>query len=752
MPLHPREVVANVLTYLSPFIECDSERLAVQFIARHSLPTTDHRTIARSAVVLFVCGLIDKGMLRKLLRVTRRARGQLQNSSFSIVEYPVPYALELLYKSGRNFSRDGQFAVEAFFKLLDETNFSGPFTGIMFHKHTIAFRDVVTTYWESFSSPAAHNLTNSAPFEARITLFAQECLESAVVSKTRQVKLQQTIELLDGRLTLGGKSPRGEVSDRSHNKLASEATPSEAFSRANPDSSYRQSIFIAEPCPDDNDSDIRLEHPSSSTAKDRLAANRREKNGFARKNTRTQSDMSGCSQVTYTDFLFYLRSAGSASAYSLMWLCGIPAIDIRRPFAVKKQTRQRPKNDEILVDKVHSTIEYNVLRRKKKKDEKVWETCGVMCLPVPSEVIAGLVSLINDNDADKSIQDAEKLSVKFSRSNAGQTPTTRRMRSSARALFAPLGFTELQFGAISGRLPPSIRALSHYYHATVSELQWSFRTAYGKAEDEWNIDLPELPLSVKKPAGRRNDLFCLPSEPITTVAKMLSAIAAEYENQLSMVTPVCQMSDLERAINAANHHSLALYVFQELATGLRPTGKVAEFAHAACISGSLTADKGSNLFAERSYSPLPRFHKRLLRVAKKNKAALTHALNCLGLKLEDHEPYSNLACLYALSKSATRLVRDRLTGHLHRTALLSVPNIIDINRENNWLRKTIAQTISGLLPQWQADEFLGHRRCGREPTGNWSTASLAHFKELTDLLENQLAPIVPVSLYRAMEL
>ncbi len=750
--LHPREVVANVLTHLSPFIESDSERLAVKFIAHHSLPATDNRTIARSAIVLFVCGLIDKGMLRNLLRTTRRARAQPQNSGFSIVEYPVPYALELLYRSGSDFGRDGHLAVKVLFNLLDETDFSGPFTGIMFHKHTIAFRDVVSMYWESFSSPTAHKPTSSAPFASRITLFAQDCLESAVISKTRRVKLQQTIELLDGRLTLGGKSPRGEASNRSYNKLESEVSPSKSFSDANPDSSCRHSVRIEVPCPDDDDSDIRLEHPSSSTAKDRQAASRREQNGFARRNTRTQSDMSGCSRVTYTDFLIYARSMGNASTYSLVWISGIPAIDIRRPFALRKQARQRPKNDEILVDKAHSTIEYNVLRRKKKKDEKVWETCGLMCLPVPSEVIAGLVSIINDNDADKSIQDAETLSGKFSRSNAGQTPTPRRTRSTARAQFAPLGFTELQFGAISGRLPPSVRALSHYYHAEVSELQWNFRTAYGKAEDEWNIDLPELPISAKKPAGRRNDLFCLPSEPMVTVAKTLSAIAAEYENSLSIVSPVRQMSDLERVINAANHHSLALYVFQELAAGLRPTGNVAEFAHATCISGSLTCDKGSCVFAERSFSPLPHFHARLLSVAKKNKAAIMHGLHCLGVKLEDHESISDLACLHALSQSATSLVRVRLTGHLHRASLLSVPNIIDINREGNWLRKTIAQTIGGLVPQWQADEFLGHRRCGREPTGDWSTASLAHFKEMADLLENKLAPIVPVSLYRAMEL
>ena len=93
-----------------------------------------------------------------------------------------------------------------------------------------------------------------------------------------------------------------------------------------------------------------------------------------------------------------------------------------------------------------------------------------------------------------------------------------------------------------------------------------------------------------------------------------------------------------------------------------------------------------------------------------------------------------------------------MTGRLHRAALLSVPNIIDLRKEGNWLRKTIAQTISGRVPQWQADEFFGHRRCGREPTGIWSTASLSHFTELATLLEELLAPIVPASLYRALEL
>jgi hypothetical protein len=363
-----------------------------------------------------------------------------------------------------------------------------------------------------------------------------------------------------------------------------------------------------------------------------------------------------------------------------------------------------------------------------------------------------LETIIKTETAKDAIKSIEKLAKKFGRTNAGRTPTPRRLRSSARLYFAPLGFTELKFGAISGLVPPGVRALSHYYHEAVIELQSIFRTTYERAADQWKIDLPELSHVAQKRSGRRNDLFCLPSEPLETVAKSLIAIASAYENDLPGVYGVHQTKDLIQLVRAVNHFSLALYVFQELAVGLRPTGAVAQFAHATSISGSLTGDKGSKAFAERSFSPLPTFHARLLEVASRNHLALTHGLECLGIRMVEREPLSDLACIHTLFEKDGRLVRERLTGQIHRQSLLSITNVIDLNREHNWLRKSVAQQISGLVPQWQADEFFGHRRCGREPAGHWSTASIVHFEELESLLQGLLAPIVPAPLYRAIEL
>jgi hypothetical protein len=749
--LHPHKVLDNLLAHLSPFLESNSDRKAVRSAAAFSLPPPNNTTIARTAVILYASGALERDALRNLLRVVRRARRVTEDCTFSIVEYPIPYALEALYKAGREFGDDGRLAVDTLVKLMAVSDFNGPYTGIMFHKHVIALRDVATMYWESFSSKAAHKALSSPPFAARIALFARDSLSFAVINGTTRVKLTQTLELLNGKLTLGGIVPRGEASERSLSHLESEVSPSDSFKRANPSSTLELSAQVEESCPDDGDSDMRVAHPDGSTHHDRRTANKRVLDGFRRSNVRSASDMSGCSRVTYSDFLFEAAHSADRQTFALIWLSGITGIDVTRPMVLKRSARQRPRNDEILVDKKNSSIEYNVLRRKKKNDEKVWERCGLMCLPLPPEVIAGLADVARLGDAKTAIQKVERFYRKFSRVNAGQTPTLRRMRSSARAHFAPLGFTELEFGAISGRLPPSIRALSHYYHAQVSEMQWKFRTAYAKAADEWQMELPKLPLPAKKPAGQRNYLFCLPSESLATVTKMLEAIASEYERNLSQVSTVRQASDLERITQACNLHSLSLYAFQELAAGLRPTGNVAQFAHSTAISGSLTADKGSTAFAERSFSPLTRSHARLLEVAQHNKDALTHGAECLGIQIEDREPRSDLACMHTLSQGKDRLLRDRMTGQIHRQMLLTIPNIIDLNKENNWLRKTIAQLIYSLVPQWQADEFLGHRRCGRELTGDWSTASIFHFIELRNLLESRLAPIVPGSLYRALE-
>ncbi|MEL6172797.1 MAG: hypothetical protein AAFR02_12425, partial [Pseudomonadota bacterium] len=184
----------------------------------------------------------------------------------------------------------------------------------------------------------------------------------------------------------------------------------------------------------------------------------------------------------------------------------------------------------------------------------------------------------------------------------------------------------------------------------------------------------------------------------------------------------------------------------------RPVGAVAQLTHARSVAGCMTADKGSRAFSERSFSPLPLFLEHLHQVGRNNHEALAHRAACFGLSLGDLERVSSLACLYEVDAANACLIRQRIKGQSYRRELTGIPNIVEVSREKNWLRRTIAQTIYQVIPQWQADEFLGHRRFGREPTGFWSTASISHMQDLRALLHERLVRLLPPSLRRPVTL
>ena len=332
------------------------------------------------------------------------------------------------------------------------------------------------------------------------------------------------------------------------------------------------------------------------------------------------------------------------------------------------------------------------------------------------------------------------------------TPTLRRLRASAKIHFSILGLSELQFSAVVGQISLGVRAPSHYYHESVSDTQSRFRAAYNLAKLKWGIELPDLTSSCTRPKGRMNDLFSLPCESVSKVRQILEVLSAEYMARVDAARSACGRTHLQASIQAVNCFSLILYMFQELTAGLRPVGAVAQLAHARSVAGCMTADKGSRAFSERSFSPLPPFIGLLHRVARINHDSLVHRAACSGLSLSDYEPESPLACLYNVDVENAYLTRQRIKGQSYRRELTRIPNIIDVSRETNWLRRTIAQTVYQVIPQWQADEFLGHRRFGREPTGFWSTASISHMQNLRTYLHERLVELLPPLLRRPVTL
>jgi len=743
-PEYPQALFDRQVKNLLPLAKTDAERDALRTVLRLTLPDSNIKALARASTILFVSGSINRDTYRSFFRLASRNlnhKGLAEPESLK--RYPYFYAIRRLYERGRNYSRDGIHAIRLLVQLGAVWPARSRFSAAMYYEHAKAYRKACLFYWQSAANLENRQHSDEQSFSDRFKMFINKQLRSKSLTKARHEHLILTKGLLDGTLVLGGAVPRAKVRGRRRHDIDSEISPSPDLLKSIENTTTLNSARVDEQWLDDEGVHARIDYPERSTARDRHRIDGHVQNGFARTNVRTTADMSSCSLVTHRGFLQHAYNDLDGAAYALTWLVAFTGIDFRRPIRTQINSDAVPENDEILVNLADSSIQYKVLRRYERDDPSKYKSCGIFRLPVPNCIASGLDEIASLGSQPSSVDAAQKLASKYSRSNTGLTPTPTRLRSGCRTHFAPLGLTELEFAVVSGRVPPAVKAISAYYSHSSARIAEKFSTTYKIAFKTWSLP-KAIEYDCPLPARRRRDaVLCKPDDGSDALNNMLQSIARKYRATYVHVRDHIGRIDIDQLIAAVNLHELGCYSLQELGVGLRPTGEVAKFAAVNYTLGGMTVDKSSRLFSERSYSPITTRHWQLLRACRQNRTELLKQLRYVGKKLKMEEPGSDLAIEIEKTTDTSKLKGTHLTGSNFRKSLAMVPGVLEIPQKPNWLRRRAANHIGGKVPQWQADEFLGHRRVGREPLGRWSTAGPANFQDIRQHLADLHRQIIP---------
>lgn len=747
-PEHPQVTVESMINKLAPLANTDDQRCAIRSIVRLALPASNIKELVRVSTILYVSRLIDRDVHRSFYRTVSRV---LNNTNFesprSLKHYPYFYAIRILYEAGRQHSLDGVNAVRYFVRLGNSWPKNSQYSATMYYKHSTAFRHVCLEYWRRLSSSSPQRTITKECFSVRLLVFVRTQLLSKGISRAFRRNLLLTEGLLDGTLMLGGAIPRSKVFGRKSHDIDSNVSPSSALLDSITGTTILNSAIVECQWLDDAGIHARINYPPRSTTKDRHRIDGHVRNGFARTNVRTTADMSSCSLVTHRDYLVQAAAALDDASYSLIWLVAFTGIDFLRPIRPQFNPDTVPENDEILVSVVDTSVQYKVLRRYQRDDPSKYRSCGIFKLPVPNRVASGLTEIANLGTQFSCVDAGNRFAKKYSVSNSGLTPTLNRLRSGARTHFVPLGLTELDFAVVSGRVPPAIKAISSYYPHSSLEVANKFSKTYQTACSSWILPKAlrcDFPRQVVR---RRDAVLCKPADAIDALDNVLGSIAKQYSTYCRSVVDHIGRIDIDKLLAAVNLHELACYSLQELGVGLRPTGKRARFVAVNPMLGAMTADKASRLFSERSYSPITKPHWQLLQTCRLNRAELAKQLRYVGKHLVLAEASSDLAIVVEKATRNSMVSGIRMTGSRFRQSLSMVPGILDYRPRTNWLRHFVADCIGGNVPQWQADEFLAHRRVGREPLGRWSTAGPANLQDVRQLLTDLHTRILPEILF-----
>ena len=452
--------------------------------------------------------------------------------------------------------------------------------------------------------------------------------------------------------------------------------------------------------------------------------------------------MSRCSFVTYHEFLGFASCSAGPLDYALVWLSAIAGLDVDRPFRIVDQTREDPNGDEIVV--TPSGINYHVIRRGFGKESEEFESAGVMTLWIPDVVREGLTTLNSDTGTPKPSKRVYALGRKFGRRNAGLVPTARRLRASSQVHFCPLGLSELQYCAVSGHVSAQLKAKSHYYSLEVKDVNAAFVRAYDKACHKWPVLRDASEISNRP--RLQSYVLSRPAATAEDVKAVLTSLGNQYDRCLDILKQTGQLNDMLEAVTV---HQVAAYVLQEFGAGLRPVGNVAQLTIQSDL-GAMTCDKASRLFAERSFSPVSGPHLKVAIAARANRRSLSRLLAGAGVeeKIADEDATHDLACSYKLKREG--VIKTRMTGRQAREYLIPIGMSSALPTKPNWMRRSFAQTIGQTISSWAADEILGHRRVGREPTSVYSTAGISQFKDAGETLEILHQEVIPENLCKAM--
>ena len=460
--------------------------------------------------------------------------------------------------------------------------------------------------------------------------------------------------------------------------------------------------------------------------------------GFAARNVRTIADMASLSLVTYVEFFHYIQQLADSRVFALVWLSGVAGLNVDRRMRIAQDNRSKPDGDEVLISL--PWLRFQIVRRGSVSDPALFESAGLMWLPVPDKVQSGLLELVTASDSKKMSELVAAHGRRFIRIRGGLTPTAPRLRASAWRHFAPYGLSELEFAALSGRIPPSLTAKSHYYPTSIDATVRRFAASYKRMTADLEICLDD-DLVIPRYVSRRY-VNAQPVGSFETMAEVISGLSDLYGQGMKTLK---RKNDLSLLLRTVNVGQAAVYMLQEFGAGLRPSGRVARLS-AAIEIGAMTYDKSSRLYSERSYTPLSNRHAEALMVARRNRDAVTRALELSGVDEKESLDTGDLACFYRWSGG--EVDREPITGSDARDFVLPLISMERVPSQDNWGRRSYIPALHNKIPSWSIDEMVGHRVIGREAMSIYSTVGFRDFDVAREVLEGLHAEVVPDTLLK----
>ena len=477
---------------------------------------------------------------------------------------------------------------------------------------------------------------------------------------------------------------------------------------------------------------------SSAPRKDRSSRDKDLLEGFAARNVRSSADMASLSLITYVDFFQYVQQLADSRIFALVWLSGVAGINVDRPMVVARDNRSKPDGDQVLISPV--VLRFYIARWRGVSDPDIFESAGLMWLPVPERVRAGLLELVNASEPTKFSELVAAQGRRFIRKRAGLAPTAPRLRASAWRHLGKFGQSELETAAISGRVPPSLTAKSHYYPTPINAAVRRFAKAYERMKTELEIYLDD-PLVIPNYVSKRS-VHAQPMGSLEKLTELITGLSNLYGRGIEALERQCELSLLLRTVNVGQ---AAVYMLQEFGAGLRPTARVAGLS-AALDFGAMTYDKGSRLFSERSYTPLSDRHAEALMVARWNREAVTRVLELCGVAQKVSSDTGDLACFYRWDGGAVK--RKRITGSDALEYVSSLLSTEGVPQAYNWRRHSYVEALHNKVPAVLIDEMVGHRRVGREAMSIFSTVGIREFDGARVVLEDLHSELVPDTLLK----
>lgn len=646
---------------------------------------------------------------------------EIEQQYFGIKKYPLFHALKKIAKEAdEKANRD---ILEHFMELAKSEPERSQFRRPSYYQHITALRDVTLIMTKlglfekmgALRSASARKLLRTELEENSASVYVKKFDEKFVFFSRRCAGT-----------TRCGSAEYRDPSNRRKGKIALPDDldePGDSYSLINIDCSEDAILYQPQK---------ELTHHN-----DRVYEHKSITNAFGRTNIRNRADMAACSLITYAGYLRFAQSS-DPHVFSLIWLAAVTGINLKRDIIDTDRTKKPTGSGHIYLERTH--IRYQIYRRPIKDQDGIWESAGWMLLPIPFKIAEALKGMCKADNQKLVYVDADALATKYSKHSPGLTPTLQRLRVSARTLFAPLAFRELEFAAVQGKIPPALKAVSHYYPIRLHEIQRKFYKAYVQISSDLSV-FEDFPLAKFMP-NKNPHLFCKANGDRRLVQHLFSSLSDDIralntdlrQSRVIELNTLAQYSNLIEAIK---------YICQQFGLGLRPIGEKARLWLGK--SGAISVDKSSRLFQERSFSITSDAYNHSIELALNARKLVEESAEMCGLKYEEETGIGDLAGIIQFKSEL--LTRKKMTGGEFIEFIQKIYPGIKIKR-TNWIRRTFAEEVYGKLPQWLIDEQMSHRRVGREPLALHSTAGakwLEPVKVILNSIHTSLEPLTQIT-------